>query len=131
MKNVFVKFIVLSLILLSINVISQEKKNEISVGDLAEWIANDTTIVILDVRNPEELVGELGHINGVINIPVYDLEKRIKELNDYKERKIAVICRSGNRSRYGTAILLQNGFNAYNVLGGMRAYREVIPMKTK
>ena len=131
MKNVFVKFIVLSLILLSINIISQEKKNEISVGDLAEWIANDTTIVILDVRNPEELVGELGHINGVINIPVYDLEKRIKELNDYKERKIAVICRSGNRSRYGTAILLQNGFDAYNVLGGMRAYREVIPMKTK
>ena len=131
MNNIFTKFGLLFLFLFSLNVLSQEKKNEISVGDLAEWIANDTTSVILDVRNPEELVGELGHIKNVVNIPVYDLEKRLEELNDFKDKKIAVICRSGSRSRYGTAILLQNGFNAYNVLGGMRAYRKIIPIKPK
>lgn len=101
-------------------------ENEISIGELVEWIESDKEIVILDVRNSEELEGELGHIKGANNIPIDELEKRIAVLNDSKEKKIAVICRSGNRSRNGTEILVQNGFDAYNVKGGMRAYRKVI-----
>jgi rhodanese-related sulfurtransferase len=104
----------------------EEEIANISVGDLIEWMSGDEAITILDVRNPEELVGELGHIKGVVNIPVHDLEKRIAEMEQYKEHKIAVICRSGNRSKYGTAVLSQNGFKAFNVVGGMRAYRKVI-----
>ncbi len=89
-------------------------------------MADKEEITILDVRNPEELVGKLGHIEGVINIPIHELEKRISEFNSYKKKKTAVICRSGNRSKYGTAILVQNGFAAYNVKGGMRAYNKVL-----
>ena len=104
----------------------EEEIANISVGELIEWMNGEETVTILDVRNPEELVGELGHIKDVINIPVHDLEERVAELNKYKDNKIAVICRSGNRSKYGTAILSQNGFKAFNVVGGMRAYRKVI-----
>ena len=83
----------------------------------------DSSLVILDVRNPYELQEYLGHIDGVINIPVQELEKRINELDEFKNREIAVICRSGVRSVSATNILLQNGFNAINVEGGMIRYR--------
>ena len=83
----------------------------------------DSSLVILDVRNPYELEQYLGHIDGVINIPVQELEKRISELDEYKDRDIAVICRSGVRSVTATNILLQYGFKAVNVEGGMIRYR--------
>jgi rhodanese-related sulfurtransferase len=95
----------------------------ISAIKLGEQMKLDSSLVILDVRNPYELQEYLGHIDGVINIPVQELEKRINELDEFKDREIAVICRSGVRSVSATNILLQNGFNAINVEGGMIRYR--------
>lgn len=40
----------------------------------------------------------LGKIDGVINVPVQRLESNLDELERYKDEKIAVICRTGNRS---------------------------------
>ena len=39
--------------------------------------------------------------------------------NDYKDKKIIVYCRSGNRSGKATKILKENGFDAVNLIGGM------------
>jgi rhodanese-related sulfurtransferase len=47
------------------------------------------------------------------------------ELKPYKDKDIAVICRTGNRSTTGTEILVENGYKARNVLGGMVAYNKV------
>lgn len=85
---------------------------------------NDTSVVILDVRTPAELKGPLGQLDGVINIPLQELDKRIGELNKYKEEEIMVLCRTGKRSKLATEILKKNGFNVINVLGGMTEYRE-------
>ncbi len=105
---------------------AQEKDDiNISVQELKTAMDSDSNLVILDVRTPQELVGEHGQIEGVINIPVQVLEKRINELEPYKDKNIAVICRSGNRSRMGTQILLQHGYKAKNVLGGMKAYNKL------
>ncbi len=97
----------------------------ITVEELQKQMKEDSTLVVLDVRTPQELVGPLGKIDGVINIPVQVLEQRVGELNKYKDRNIAVICRSGNRSRMGTQILLKHGFKAVNVLGGMKAWNKM------
>ncbi len=91
---------------------------------IAKSAASDTTFIILDVRTPEELKGPLGKIDGVINIPLQELEARLPELKPYKGKEIAVICRSGNRSRYATDILNKKGFDARNVPGGMIEYRK-------
>jgi len=101
----------------------QDKDSTMTVQDLKKLMKDDSTLVILDVRTPAELVGPLGKIDNVINIPIQELESRIGELKKYKDKEIAVICRSGNRSNIGTKILRENGFNAKNVLGGIIEFR--------
>ncbi len=99
-------------------------QNSITVKELKNQIKNDSDLVILDVRTPEELKGPLGHIDGAVNIPVQQLDSRADELDKYKDREIAVICRTGHRSGIGTKILLKHGFTKVeNVEGGMTAYR--------
>jgi rhodanese-related sulfurtransferase len=102
----------------------QDTASTMSVKDLKQLINRDSSLVILDVRTAAELSGSLGKINGVINIPIQELQSRIGELDKYKDKKIAVICRSGNRSNTGTRLLREKGFDAKNVLGGMIEYRK-------
>ncbi|HSO85345.1 MAG TPA: FAD-dependent oxidoreductase [Draconibacterium sp.] len=72
---------------------------------------------LLDVRNPPEL--EVESVKGAVNIPLPMLRARLKELP--KDREILIICRSAQRAYYATRILLQNGFKAKNISGGMLA----------
>lgn len=95
-----------------------------TVTELKEAMQNDTSLVILDVRTPEELKGPLGKIEGVVNIPVQELEQRINEVEQYKNKNIAVICRSGKRSAAAQEILSKHGIKSKNVVGGMLKYRE-------
>jgi rhodanese-related sulfurtransferase len=105
---------------------AQTKDNfNLTAEEFITAMKSDPNLIILDVRTPPELVGQHGQIEGVINIPVQVLEARINELDEYKDKDIAVICRSGNRSVNGTKILLQNGFKAKNVGGGMKAYNKL------
>ena len=70
---------------------------------------------LLDVRNPAELAAE--SVEGAVNIPLPQLRSRLSELP--RDREILVICRSAQRAYYATQILLQNGFKASNLSGGM------------
>jgi NADPH-dependent 2,4-dienoyl-CoA reductase/sulfur reductase-like enzyme/rhodanese-related sulfurtransferase len=70
---------------------------------------------LLDVRNPAELAVEA--IPGALNIPLPALRARLNELP--RDREIHIICRSAQRAYYATRILLQNGFKARNISGGM------------
>ena len=70
---------------------------------------------LLDVREPLELAVE--NVPGAVNIPLDELRARLGELP--RDRDIFVICRSGQRAYTATRILLQNGFNAKDISGGM------------
>ena len=72
---------------------------------------------LLDVRNPPEL--EVESVPGAVNIPLPQLRARLGELP--RDKEILVICRSAVRAYYATRILLQNGFKARNIVGGMLA----------
>jgi rhodanese-related sulfurtransferase len=120
-------FFIAALILSNFVAIAQTTvpETDITVKDLKLQIKENQHLVILDVRTPKELNGPLGKIKGVINIPVQDLEKRVDELDKYKNDEIAVICRTGHRSAIGTKILMDHGFKKVeNVKGGMTAYRK-------
>jgi len=85
-----------------------------------------TATFILDVRTPAEYDGPLGHIEGARLIPVNELPQRIDELSDVKDQTIYVICRSGGRSARAARILIEAGFRAVNVAGGMRAWGNLV-----
>ncbi len=76
--------------------------------------------LLLDVREPDEYQGELGHIPGSLLIPLGELTKRVGELEAYKDRPVIVICRAGVRSTTAAAILTGLGFeHVSNLKGGM------------
>jgi rhodanese-related sulfurtransferase len=83
---------------------------------LAHWgEAGDS--FLLDVREPFELAVE--DVPDATHIPLGQLRARLGELP--RDRDILVICRSGGRAYYATRILVQNGFNARTLAGGMLA----------
>ena len=75
---------------------------------------------VLDVRTPEEW-NEF-HAPNTTLIPLDELASRVDELP--KDQPIVVICRSGNRSQAGRDILLQAGFDATSVNGGLNEWRD-------
>lgn len=99
-----------------------------SVAQLHELIQNEPATIVLDVRTAEEYTGSLGHIEGARLIPVQELSRRLAELQDVGDSRIHVVCRSGNRSARATKILREAGFDAINVEGGMRAWRQAHPV---
>lgn len=81
---------------------------------LSHWNSAKTGF-LLDVREPVELAVE--KVPEALNIPLGQLRARLGELP--RDREIHVICRSGQRAYYATRVLLQNGFKAKDVSGGM------------
>ena len=79
-------------------------------------------VQILDVREPDEFTGPLGHIAGAILIPLGELAGRAGELRH--DRPIVAVCRAGSRSAQAISILQQNGFaDIANLTGGMLRWR--------
>ena len=75
---------------------------------------------VLDVRTPEEW--NEYHAPNTTLIPLDELATRVNELP--KDQPIVVVCRSGNRSQTGRDILLQAGYNATSMNGGLNAWRD-------
>jgi NADPH-dependent 2,4-dienoyl-CoA reductase/sulfur reductase-like enzyme/rhodanese-related sulfurtransferase len=91
-------------------------------GDLplARWEGlPQSTALLLDVRDPAEFAA--GHVPGALNLPLPQLRARLGELP--REREIWLYCGVGQRSYYGLRILLQHGFAARNLPGGLTTYR--------
>ena len=74
--------------------------------------------VLLDVREYEEWMS--GHAPNAVHIAMSELADRIGELD--RTRRTICICRSGNRSARVTAWLREQGFDAFNMTGGMYAW---------
>lgn len=87
--------------------------------------------VIVDVRESKEVTG--GIIEGAKHIPMTDLSKRITELDKFKERRVIVYCRSGNRSASACRTLEKQGFtDLAHLQGGILAWESAsLPLKKR
>jgi sulfur dioxygenase len=93
---------------------------QLSATEVFARLAAPEPPLLLDVREPEEYRGELGHISGSRLIPLRELSERTGEIADYKNRDIIVICRAGARSTTAAALLTAMGFERVgNLKGGM------------
>jgi rhodanese-related sulfurtransferase len=90
----------------------------VEIVDVTDADAGREHNVLLDVRNANEW--EAGHAPGATWVPLGELESARFSLP--MNRKIVCICRSGQRSQRAAAELLQMGFDAANMEGGMRAW---------
>jgi glyoxylase-like metal-dependent hydrolase (beta-lactamase superfamily II)/rhodanese-related sulfurtransferase len=92
---------------------------EIAPQALEEHVAQ---IQVIDVREPAEFIGPLGHIEGAILVPLGDLQARTGELA--REIPAVTVCRAGSRSAQAYNILRQAGFTRIaNLSGGMLRWR--------
>jgi rhodanese-related sulfurtransferase len=88
------------------------------VNDLKN--ATEPNRIILDVRQPEEFAD--GHVSGAKLIPLGQLEANLAQISD--DAPIYVICRSGNRSKTASDILVKGGKkDVRNVEGGIIAWQ--------
>jgi glyoxylase-like metal-dependent hydrolase (beta-lactamase superfamily II)/rhodanese-related sulfurtransferase len=87
------------------------------------WLEENLARVhVLDVREPAEFSGPLGHIRGATLVPLGELAARAQELP--KDKPIVAVCRAGSRSAHATAILAKAGFGEVaNLPGGMLRWR--------
>lgn len=92
-------------------------KEGISVKELID-LPEDA--LLIDVREQDEY--KEGHVARAKNLPLSQLDKRLKEIP--KDKQVYLICRSGNRSSQAVGILRQAGYTQIqNVRGGMIAWQ--------
>ncbi len=76
------------------------------------------SLQVIDVREPDEWNGALGHIAQSQLIPLGQLAARAGDID--RARPIVMVCRSGARSAQGVVILKKLGFrDVVNLAGGM------------
>lgn len=88
---------------------------------LKNLIKEKKDLFILDTRS--EVLYKANHIDGAVNIPLYALHKRLKEIP--KNRPVLVIDENGKRSFLVCCWLINNGVkDVVRFYGGMK-YKEV------
>jgi len=79
--------------------------------------------LLLDVREPDEYAA--GHAPNALLIPLGQLGSRLQEVAAYKDKPVAVMCRSGRRSASAVGQLTEAGFTRVkNVNGGILAWEQ-------
>jgi len=98
--------------------------DRIGPEELNTWKESGKEFLLLDVREPFEL--EIAHIGG-LNIPLRDLDKKITDIGEYKEKEIVVHCHHGARSETACKILLDHQFlKVKNLSGGIDKWSQDI-----
>ena len=89
--------------------------------ELNMLLKSEEDFLLLDIRTKEEFMES--KIDGAVNIPLSELLFNIDEIEDYKDRKIVIYCRSGHRSITACNLLAMEGFNdLYNLEKGIIGY---------
>ncbi len=82
-----------------------------------QWLEEHLRDVrVLDVREPEEFHGPLGHLPGALSIPLGALAERIAEIP--RDLPVVTVCRAGARSAQAAVLLRRAGLDRVANLGG-------------
>ncbi len=80
-------------------------------------------VLLVDVRDQDEFASI--HVPNAKLIPLPDLGSRLKEIEEYKNKPILVMCHSGIRSSKAVSQLKDAGFTqAISVSGGIVAWEK-------
>lgn len=82
-------------------------------------------VTLLDTRTISEY--KSGNIDGSIHIPLDELRQKMAQIP--KDKPVYILCHSGLRSYLACRILMQNGYDCYNLSGGYRFYEIIVKGK--
>lgn len=74
----------------------------------------------VDVRQDHEW--DAGHVEGAEHIPLQELPARIGELDP--SRPVVAVCQVGQRSGLAADFLIERGYDAHNLEGGLARWQE-------
>lgn len=97
----------------------------------ATQILNNGDALILDVREESEY--KRGHVMNAMNVPVSHIDKRLHEIEKYKDQDVLLYCESGMRSGRAGNRLKKEGFaKLHNLAGGIAAWEKAnLPVVTR
>lgn len=102
--------------------LKQQPAAFVSLHDLKASLTGEQRPLIVDVREPNEFDGPLGHIDGSINVPLAQLPAAWERLGA-SAPPVVVVCRTDKRSATAAGILRARGVENVRVLrGGMEAW---------
>jgi adenylyltransferase/sulfurtransferase len=100
---------------------SEAEIAELSAAAVQSMQARGDDFLLLDVREPDEFMR--AQIEGSTLIPLGELEGRLAEIRDWKERPVVVHCHHGGRSAKACQLLADAGFaRVTNLTGGIEAW---------
>ncbi len=97
--------------------------NDINAATAEQMIMDNSELLIVDVRTPEEYAE--GHLAKAQNLNFYDNDfaNQLEGLD--KDKEYVVYCRVGGRSAKAVAKMQAAGFtNVHNLLGGINGWME-------
>ena len=90
---------------------------KISPADAKALLDKDSSIILLDVREPDEYA--VSHIDKSILLPLGDVSAKVETVVPDKKTTIIVYCRSGRRSALASTELAGLGYASIYDLGGI------------
>jgi len=96
---------------------------EVSGRQVKQQLDSGRPVVLLDVREPEEL--RLARLPGALHIPMGEVAGRLHELDP--DAEIVVFCHHGMRSASVAQFLAQRDFaHVANLVGGIDAWSVLV-----
>jgi rhodanese-related sulfurtransferase len=95
----------------------------VSAVELKQLLESDHPPRLIDVREPNEWVSELGHIAGAELMPLGTVQASAAKVEG-ETREIISICRSGGRAGQAAGFWAGKGLKVRVLAGGMLAWNE-------
>lgn len=84
-------FFVFGFALLPLLIRRWRRSEKIAPSTVQALLSRQDPPLILDVRNPDEFVGERGHIKGAVLVPLPELDTRLGEIPSHRTRMIVTV----------------------------------------
>ncbi|MBA3661647.1 MAG: rhodanese-like domain-containing protein [Gammaproteobacteria bacterium] len=114
-------FVVLALSMVIELLRAKQKLNSLTPIQATQMM-NHQQAQVIDVRSAENF--RKGHIINAQNIMPQDFEKNAKKLARFKSNPFIIVCGLGKASQKVAASLKKQGYNAFSLAGGMRAWQD-------
>ncbi len=96
------------------------KVEELQPWEVQDKLEHGEPVIIVDVREASEFIGEMGHIQGSVNVPASSIASGLGDLVNYSQNEIILVCHTGERSYALCRYLMDRGFDRVShIRGGM------------